>query len=192
MLPLTLPTPSMSASPLLSCPLLSHPLLSPPLLLGGWALMWITWILRGTTPRRPRWGWWCCSWRLVQVEDWISHYLLELHQKGPTQVAGYFTFGRWITLYLLQEEVREVREEVRRFTPVNHLVWSTWAVLQVNTTSITITTTLPPGAELQYQLWLPWLRQAAPHRVPQAQEDTVEPLCRGHHMIFCFFFKMLQ
>jgi len=55
----------------------------------------------------------------ASVEDWISHYLLELHQKGPTQ-----------------EEVREVREEVRRFTPVNHLVWSTWAVLQALSSSI--------------------------------------------------------
>ena len=99
-----------------------------------------------------------------EVGNWLSAYLIQLHNRQPTQVSdlvllisflllllpllpvcslSYFilhpSFSSFSSCVGAQVEVEQLRGEVESFIPVSLLVWSTWSVLQVWPDSKTFT-----------------------------------------------------
>jgi len=54
-----------------------------------------------------------------KVEDWLTHYLTQFNGERPDM-----------------NTLKDLRAEVQRFSKVNHLVWSTWSVIQAVSSSI--------------------------------------------------------
>ena len=89
---------------------------------------------------------------MVQVADWLTHYLTQFNGERPDMVSViwddritvFCLLYIWKTLFFsgellwwqpcscLQNTLKDLRAEVQRFSKVNHLVWSTWSVIQVN------------------------------------------------------------
>ena len=84
----------------------------------------------------------------LQIEDWLTHYLTQLRGERPGMVSlsslekivtgrksradfHGLSFDEYQLISPLQDTVRELRAEVKRFSKVCHLVWSTWSVIQV-------------------------------------------------------------
>lgn len=61
-----------------------------------------------------------------KVEDWLTHYLTQFNGERPDMQA----------CSCLQNTLKDLRAEVQRFSKVNHLVWSTWSVIQAVSSSI--------------------------------------------------------
>ena len=90
--------------------------------------------------------------KMVQVADWLTHYLTQFNGERPDMVSVFWddTITVFCLLYIwktlvfsgellwwqqcscLQNTLKDLRAEVQRFSKVNHLVWSTWSVIQVN------------------------------------------------------------
>ena len=90
--------------------------------------------------------------KMVQVADWLTHYLTQFNGERPDMVSMFWDdritvfclLYIWKTLFFsgellwwqpcscLQNTLKDLRAEVQRFSKVNHLVWSTWSVIQVN------------------------------------------------------------
>ena len=97
---------------------------------------------------KKRWIW----EKMVQVADWLTHYLTQFNGERPDMVSMFWDVRItvfcllyiWKTLFFsgellwwqpcscLQNTLKDLRAEVQRFSKVNHLVWSTWSVIQVN------------------------------------------------------------
>ena len=139
--------------------------------------------------------------KMVQVEDWLTHYLTQFNGERPAMVSVFwddrmtvfvsYTFvltlffsGEliwWQSCSCLQNTLRDLRAEVQRFSKVNHLVWSTWSVIQVNDNHSILQNkehefSWFAGCELQHRLRLLWVRKNKTRRVPQVENRTMNIL----------------